>query len=219
MKLRLGSQSLFFPAWVILMEIVWDRQCPRATSPSPPFLGKGFWSEWVWNAAVDSRPPGPVLNQSWFGPEPQQWCIPRVAEGQSFSSVCSSVPHSWSRLNVWPFKSTVISFQTAVPWRFQRPWHPWKADSFNCSLLQRRSLHSVRCFFFLLTNNNASLPFSPWELHSKPSQRVRLFAVCLCLDSVRASPPFSRSLSKSVTHLWVEHSHTHTQNMLTNGNL
>lgn len=45
-------------------------------------------------------------------------------------------------------QSTVISRQTAAPWRFQRPWHPWKADSFNCSLLQRRPLHSGRCFFF-----------------------------------------------------------------------
>lgn len=147
-KLRLGSQSLFFPTWVILMEIVWDRQCPRATSPSPPFLGKGFWSRWVWKAALDSRPPGPVLNQSWFGPEPQQWCIPRVARRPIIFLrllLCSSQLELPECVTI---QSSVISFQTAVPWRFQRPRHPWKADSFNCSLLERRSLHSAGCFFF-----------------------------------------------------------------------
>lgn len=30
--------------------------------------------------------PASLLNQSWFGPEPQQCCIPGVAEGQSFPS-------------------------------------------------------------------------------------------------------------------------------------
>lgn len=188
------------------MEIVWDRQCPRATSPSPPFLGKGFWSGWVWKAASDSclpaRPPGPLLNQPWFGPEPQQWCIPGVAEGQSFSApLYHTAGAAWMCDN--SKRRHFIS--NCLPWRFQRPWRPWKADSFNCSVLQRRSRHSARRFF---TNNNVSLPFSPWESRSKPSQWVRLLAVRLCLDSVWASPPFSRSLSKSVTHLWVEHSHT-----------
>lgn len=215
MKLRLGSQSLFFPVWVILMEIVWDRQCPRATSPSPPFLGKGFWSEWVWNAAVDSRPPGPVLNQSWFGPEPQQWCIPRVAEGQSFSSVCSSVPHSWSRLNVWPFKSTVISFQTAVPWRFQRPWHPWKADSFNCSLLQRRSLHSVRCFFFPSYKQQCIAAFLAVGVALKALPACPSVC-CLSLFRLRASLSslFTISVQKchsplswAFTHTYTKHAH------------
>lgn len=147
-----------------------------------------------------------MLNQSWFGPEPQTMMYPQSRRRPIIFLrllLCSSQLEPPECVTVQSAVIFVSNCRTLEV--LKGPWHPWKADSFNCSLLQRRSLHSERCFLFFfsssLTNNNAPLPFSPWELRSKPSQRVRLFAVCLCLDSVRASPPFSRSLSKSVTHL------------------
>lgn len=210
-----ASHSFFFTAWVILMGIVWDRPCPRAAGPSPPFLGKVSWSRLVWNEASDPclalRKIGAM--QSWFGPEPQQWSIPRAAEGQSFPPRFHySLPRSLGSRSACKCEISMRhnSISHCLLWRFLRPWHQCKAESFNLTTLQHSTnlidggaLHSVQSLFHCFS--------VLWEFHSKPSQRVRLFAVCLCLDSVGASPPFSRSLSKSVTHLQVEQQNAFTR--------
>lgn len=149
--------------------------------------------------------PGPLLNQSWFGPEPQQWSIPGTTEVESISS--------WSTLLYFSLSMCVCEISKhqnfishCLLWRFLRQCHQCKVESFNLTSLEYRTKpidgRSLSFTTELSTHTTVFHFFSlPQELHSKASQRVRLFAVCLCLDSARASAPFSRSLSKSVTQL------------------
>lgn len=161
---------------------------------------------------LPARPP--ALNQPWFGPEPQQWCIPGVAEGQSFSApLYLTAGAAWMCDN--SKRRHFIS--NCLPWRIQRPWRPWKADSFSCSVLQRRSRHSARRFFYqqqcfaaFLAMGVAlkALPVGPSACC--PS----LFRLCVSLSSL-----FTISVQKCHSPLSWAFTHTHTQNMLTNANL
>lgn len=115
---------VFFTTWVILMEIGWDRQCPRATGPSPPFLGMGSWSGWVWKEASNFCLALCYIRAmwSWFGPEPQQWYISGAAEVESFSSWSNSSLQQGLPLSmcvcVRDFKSVIISFHTVYVGQF-----------------------------------------------------------------------------------------------------
>lgn len=60
---------------------------------------------------------GPLLNQSWFGPEPQHWAIPGATEVESFSSWSTPLYFSAGAPStlvcVWErFQSIIISFHT-----------------------------------------------------------------------------------------------------------
>lgn len=113
-------------------------------------------------------------------------------------------------------QNTVISFQTAVPWRFWKAMAPWKADSFKCSLLQHRSLHSARCFFFFFSYKQQcfaaflAVGVALKALPACPS------VCCLSLFRLRASLSslFTISVQKchsplswAFTHTYTKHAH------------
>lgn len=90
-----------------------------------------------------------MLNQSWFGPEPQTMMYPQSRRRPIIFLrllLCSSQLEPPECVTVQSAVIFVSNCRTLEV--LKGPWHPWKADSFNCSLLQRRSLHSQRCFLF-----------------------------------------------------------------------
>lgn len=142
---------------------------------------------------------------------------PGVNEGQSFSSPSAPLQLGLPFcINVWHFKAPLFR-STLLTWRFLRTWHQLKAESFNLTALcyttdpiDGRVLHSL-CSFLNTTMFHCL--FSPWELHSKSSQRVRLFGLRLSLSSL-----FTISVQKRHSPLSWTFTHTYTQNMLTNAN-
>jgi len=137
-----ASQWFFFSTvWVILMEIGWDEQCPRATGPSPPFLGMGSWSGWVWKEASDffAWPSGKselcragldlILNND-LSREQLKW--------NHFHFVYSFLPR-WGSLSVCKILGIMISFYIIIFGDFCRTapalvWMVW----FNRPLVLRR---------------------------------------------------------------------------------